>query len=177
MSTTDHTETTETARPQVVFDRSLQLSVPVIADRDQMDRLLAAAEAASGHELTAAARDLEIGPPTARHRWALGWSAPADEGEASVLVWYDPDKLDGITATVNQVREQHPDVGEVRVLQGAAWNDWGVAFSTPRHDAEAPTAPQGPAGTEGETTDEAGELPSPTSPEAAAAGPARPGEP
>lgn len=144
------------ARPLVVYRPSVVLSLPIVADRDVIDQLYDYAQTASGLSLSTAARQLGITPPSSRHRWAVGWSAPTDPELPSRLVWYDPDKLASIDATVRRIAAEHPEVDEVTVVQGTGWDDWAVTVAgPPRHgDGAAATwtepPPAAAAGDRGE---------------------------
>lgn len=126
---------------RIIYKPGVVLSVPIVADRDVMDRLYQYASTAGGPELATIAQNLGVTRPSTNHRWAIGWSTPSEPDQASRLVWYDPDKVAGINAMARQVLEQNPRTSEVQVFQGPGWNDWGFASTgDDQNDAGETTA-------------------------------------
>lgn len=101
-----------------------RLTVPIIADKRDLDQLYEHAERTGGPGTRALADELGIIPPSTTHQWRLGW-VPCADGSRH-LAWYDPNKHEAITAAINEAVRARPDAAEIRIDHGHAWDEWTV---------------------------------------------------
>lgn len=115
--------------PRVRYDRSLRLTVPIIADRATFDEFHERVRITGGIGLRAIAGVLGIRPPSTMHTWSVGW-APYPDSASARLVWYDPSKLGLIDQKSRAALQDCPEGGEITVAQGLGWDEIDIRITT-----------------------------------------------